>query len=698
MAKAPKKTEKEIRLEEIKNILKETNPEFKRLRERSGEQKNVNTTSKEYRTFKEEEIEKKLSIYEKLCNLSEALNMEPEKEMKKKIQRAIDFSHLRITPKGAFSFSIIVGIFLLLVDLIMIILGYLQISNGLIFLALSVGAFFFFAKYPEIKADIFRIQASQEIILAILYMAIYMRSNPQMEGAINFAAKNLSGPMAYDLRKIIWDVETRRYETIYDAMKEYLERWYENREFIEAIHLMNTSLEQPESKRHQMLDEAINIILIGTEEKMKHFSETLRTPIMVIFSLGITLPILVLVMFPIMMLMLSDTIKPSYLIVGYDIVLPSLIYVISSYVLTRRPISYSTPDISLHPKYSPVGKIKITISKKEYYMPVWPIGVIISVPLIAIGLFVMFMDNSAISFSNLVGSIVVLWGLGIGFAVVFIIDSGKKIHIRNQIKKIQDEFGEALFQLGNRLALGNPFEKAMEQTVKKSRELKISDLFNKALINIRRSNMALESALFDKEKGAIWEYPSKLVINIMKIILDSSKKGVKNAAISAMSISRYVKQIHRIEEQLNEMMSESSSSMRLLGMFIAPLISGVTVTLTAIMMLIFDALGRTMGTLDLSEGGTGAGMGGMGDLLISNWGSVSEIISLGEFQLVVGIYMLEICYLLSYLVAGIENGMGDKIERRSTAGWTIIIGLTIYSLSVIFTYFMFVPMVSMLVT
>ncbi|UCG95634.1 MAG: hypothetical protein JSV92_01120 [archaeon] len=690
--KESKDSEEEERKEEIRRILSETSPEFKDLEEEK--KLDMNTASREYKRFKEEEAAERMGIYEKLCKLSERLNFEPDKEMSEKMEKAIEFAHLKITPAGAFSFAILAGIFIIILSIISLLLG-INATTAVLSFALAGAVIFVLIKYPEFMADLFRIKASQEIILAIIYMAIYMRTSPQMEGAVRFAAKNLSGPLAYDLRKILWDVETRKYETIYEAITDYLERWESNRDFIEALQLMNTSLEQPESKRHQMLDEAINIILQGTEEKMKNYSQTLRTPITVIFSLGITLPILVLVMFPIMMLMMSDTIKPSYLIIGYDVVLPIVIFFISYHVLSRRPISYSTPDISLHPKYSPIGKIKIKFGKKDFLLPVWPLGLIVGGIVGGLGLMVMFMDESPIGFVNLVGSLIILWGIGLGLSIFFLLDTKRKVDLREQIKKIQDEFSEALFQLGNRLALGNPFERAMEQTIEKSGELKISDLFRETLNNIKQRNMALKEAMFNKKLGSIWEYPSKLVINIMKIVIESSEKGVKNAATSSMSISRYVKQIHRIEEELNEMMSESSSSMRLLGMFIAPLIAGVTVTLTAIMMLIFDSLGRTMAQLELS--GAGAGMGGLGELMIGNWGSISEIISLGGFQLVVGIYTLEVCYLLAYLVAGIESGQGDMIIRRETAGWTIMLGLGVYTISVLATYFMFIPLVSSLV-
>ncbi|MCD6398940.1 MAG: hypothetical protein J7L08_03385, partial [Candidatus Aenigmarchaeota archaeon] len=91
------------RKEEIRRIIKETLPSYKI----PGEQQ-ITTNSKEYRNFKKEEI-RKLTSYEKLCSFSEFLNVIPDKKLKEEMERAIDFAHLKITPKGAFSFSILAG-------------------------------------------------------------------------------------------------------------------------------------------------------------------------------------------------------------------------------------------------------------------------------------------------------------------------------------------------------------------------------------------------------------------------------------------------------------------------------------------------------------------------------------------------------------------------------------------------------------
>jgi len=668
------------RKEEINRIIKETLPSYKI----PGEQQ-ITTNSKEYRNFKKEEI-RKLTIYEKLCGFSEFLNVTPDKKLKEEMERAINFAHLKITPKGAFSFSILAGIFSFFISILL----FLFTMNPMIFLVMmgaSVGVVYFFAKYPEYLAQRFKVKASQEIVLAIIYMVIYMRASPNLEGAIRFAAKNLTGPLAYDLRKVLWDIEVRKYENIYDAVEDYMDKWRENDDFVEAMQLIRTSMEQPETRRHALLDESVNRILDGTRERMKHYSQSLRMPVMLIYALGIMLPILLLVMFPILFLMLSDSINPIILVIGYDILLPAIIYVVSDQTLKSRPMSLSSPDISMHPKYSPQGKIKI--GRKN--VPLWPLGFALSLVFILFGATMMIKTPGKINFANLTYSLIVTWGIGIGLSLVSIIDSRSKNKLRKEIIKIQEEFAEVLFQFGHRLALGNPIEKAMEYAVEKESKLTITKLFEKALENMKSAGLALEAALFDKKFGAIWDYPSKMVINVMRVILEASKKGVKNAALSAMAISRYVKHLHKTEEELEDMLSETTTSMKFLSMFLAPLISGITTTMAAVMMMIFSSLQQSMSGLQTTNLTSNLNV-----MMIGGWGGIGQTMSIGVFQLVVGIYLVEICILLSILINGIENGPGDDVGKKDYIGWSLLIGLTVYTFSLMGSYFMFAPMIKSL--
>src|SRR3989344_8940257 len=61
--------------------------------------------TKEYREFKAEFLPKHMTLYEKLCNLSEKLlKIKPDAKKASAVQEAIDVTHLNITPTGAASF------------------------------------------------------------------------------------------------------------------------------------------------------------------------------------------------------------------------------------------------------------------------------------------------------------------------------------------------------------------------------------------------------------------------------------------------------------------------------------------------------------------------------------------------------------------------------------------------------------------
>ena len=65
-------------------------------------------TSREYNQFRAEFLPKHLSLYEKLCNISEkVLKVKPDKKKEDILKEAIDTCHLNITPSGVVSFSLL---------------------------------------------------------------------------------------------------------------------------------------------------------------------------------------------------------------------------------------------------------------------------------------------------------------------------------------------------------------------------------------------------------------------------------------------------------------------------------------------------------------------------------------------------------------------------------------------------------------
>ncbi len=672
------KGDKDDRKEEIKRLLERRNEGL-----RMPESRKRTFTSREYETFlKEEQKQRKLSLYEKLCNIAEnIIVVEPSDEKREEMERSIDMTYMNITPEGAYSLAILSGIGIFVTAILLMVLGLASIIFGLLMFILGGVSIYLLAEYPNSEARLFRVKAADQIMLAVIYMVIYMRTSPNLEGAVKFTAKHLGEPLSLDFKKLLWDVETRNYVSMREALSAYLEKWEDNKTFVEAIQIIEDSMQQAGEKRKRMLNEAINTMMTGSREMMKNYSNKLELPILVIHALGIMLPIMVLIMFPIIMLMLEETIRPAFLILGYNVILPLIIYLTGKRTLEYRPMGFSEPDISKHPDHIPSGMINI--AGKE--IKIWPISVLLSVPVIITGIYLVnFYAGTDIS-TQLYTSIIITIGIALGPSSYFYLDSSAKLKIRKEVKDIEDEFSESLFSLGNILKLGKPMERAMEEAAVKNKDMDISKMFDIVVNNIKKGGMNIRKAFFDDEYGAVWHYPSTLIISVMKIVIDATKKGSDIVSRSTISISKYLQQLDEIEEDLKNMLSSETTSMQFLGTFLGPFVAGVSVAMAAIMISIFQGVG---GSLDALAGtGTSPGVGGLGGMglnegLVGGWGSAENMIPISWIQVVVGLYAIQTSYLLSMLTSGIENGPGDQIKKRQSAAIMIMIGVIVYGVSI----------------
>ena len=115
----------------------------------------------------------------------------------------------------------------------------------------------------------------------------------------------------------------------------------------------------------------------------------------------------------------------------------------------------------------------------------------------------------------------------------------------------------------------------------------------------------------------------------------------------------------------------------------APMVSGLIVAMSQVIITVLVFLGRR-----LDEIGFEATFGiDAGEIL----GSTSAITAT-MFQLIIGIYLLEVIIILAIFVTKINRG-DDKITQWYSAGKMIIVGLVIYLLVAIGTSLMFGGMI-----
>jgi len=631
-------------------------------------------------------LEQRKNWYEILCDTlgSYFFEIPIGEKNKKNLLEKLDFCDLKITPNSIYATAIMVIIIGMIAGSLLFFFNFSVYA--VLIIGASVGFSFYILYYPSILTKYYRIKASSELVLCILYMNVSLRLIPNLESAISFAADNLKGPVGKDLRKLVWNMSTGRLSAN-NLLDILAKKWREeNFEFYQAIEMIKTSQLEMGEKRDRMLDEAIKLLLRGNMERMKNYTTQLKSSLTIITMLGITLPILTIILFPILTIFMSDVIKPIMLIILYNIVLPVVVYYIMSDVLLSMPLQFNVVDISLHPEAHKTGYFPIKMNNKKIILPLFPLALLIGSLITCIGIYVITIPTKdAVSLSKMGGGLIILWGISLGFVFYAFLSFYHNMEIRDEIKEVEMSFDDAVFQLGHILSSGQPVEMSMEKLVNNLGEMKIANLFKDALANIRRFGFTLKSALFDEKVGTLRFYPSYLIRSMLKILVDSLEKGVLGSAKTMLAISQYLKSVHLVEEHMKESLDETTSEMKFMLTMLAPISCGIVVGMATIMVMVLFHIAKILVSVTgLSSTVPALAAPGMLESLVD----IKKIVPAEVFLIIVGIYMLEVIILLSIFLTRLEHG-GDPLDLHNLLTTGLIVGMAIFSFSVMLIYFIF---------
>ncbi len=690
-----KKKEKrieEVRRERLKKILQELKPKFD-IEEYTPKTEERFRTKDYYQFIKEIRKEPK-TLYEKLCwKAQKIFPVKPDRKTAEKLEAEIKTAYLNVKPEGVFSLSILlflIGVFIFFGFFI----AFRALLFSLIVFSLFAGAAWYCYTYPSKKSKELEIKMAADLVMAVLYMVIYMRTSPNLEGALKFAAENLSGPLSWDLKKLLWDIEVGVYPSMDLAIACYLAKWKDkNEEFVEALQLLRAATGEPGERRLSLLDEAVNVMLNGTREKMRYYARNLRMPVMLVYSMGIMLPVIGLVMFPVVAIFMTEIVKPIFIFLGYDVLLPIFLFWFISNLLSTKPTTFSQPEVEEAKGVPKLGKFRFF--GKE--VNILPFAIAASLPFILYGIHGISL-TSTLSLEDISRqtfySIFVIFGIALGIITYSYLDSFQKMPLRKRIERIENEFGEALFQFGNQLASGRPVETAIDKATKDMKNLKIAGLFREVIANMKKLGMTFEQALFDREAGVLWKYPSKLIKSIFQVIIESAEKSVKLTALTCLTLSRYLKGVKMVKEEIISMLSETITSMRFLATFLAPLISGIIVTMAIVIMEILFVMMSKM--RELMSSGMPVTLPVFLTWAWSGGGEGMPITPAG-FQIVVGLYTIETALIISYFVNRLEYGE-DAIGFRNILYKTLFIAIITYTLSWWISFRIFGPVLAQILT
>src|SRR3989339_277979 len=631
---------------DVKDILKKHGARIEeQIKETNFDKTNY---SREYVQFKEE-MSPEFSRYEKLCNsLGNFIRLKVADKDKKKIERDLEIAHLGVEAGQALTLSIMAFLGVLFFGLLLSIAFTLLSEDGnfpylffFLMVILSIFSFYFIQGYPSRLAAKWRLKASSQMVPAILYVVIYMRHTPNLEKAISFASQHLQYPLSLDFKKIFYDVSIGKFSTIKESLDNYLTIWEDySTEFIEAFHLIESSLYEPDnSRRISTLEKALEVILDGVYDKMLKFSHNVRSPLTNIYMLGVVLPTLGLALLPLVSAMIGEYIKWIHVFILFNLIIPFLVFYLTDKILLLRPGGYGEASLlernRLYPQYK----------SNKYYLTAFllclPFFIFGSLPLIfqytaipemldlqrdytfsEIGLS-FFGDEKIFDFKQSDSGITGPFGIGalflsmffpLGFALFFSLVYKSKTHDlmveREKTHQLESEFNNSLFLLGNRIGDGLPPELVFGRVANSSKGLITEDFFRK--------------------------------IN------------------------------YRLRDLLAEIVSDMKSNMT----FLAPLLSGIVVGLAAMITGILNKL-------DLNELSAGSG-GVMNFATILTIFDLTNMIPPYYLQISIGIYLIQIIFILTGTLVTVDSGE-DKLEKTNKTGINLKKGVFLYLIAAFFS-------------
>jgi len=148
-----------------------------------------------------------------------------------------------------------------------------------------------------------------------------------------------------------------------------------------------------------------------------------------------------------------------------------------------------------------------------------------------------------------------------------------------------------------------------------------------------------------------------------------------------MSISEYLKNISKVEQRLKDLLAEVISDMRSNMVFLAPLLSGIVVGLSAMITFILNKLSGIFLEIQQTGGADNLGFGNLST--ITGLFNIFDMIPPYFMQVAIGIYIVQIIFILTTVLVTIDSGE-DKLKKTHDIGKNLMRGIGIYFIVTLF--------------
>ena len=607
-----------------------------------------------------------------------------EASVSQEFMDSLNFTGLDVEPYEVLLFSYAGAMISFLIALVLDILimafhhfsfgemGYVTLIMMVgITVGLPVAALQFISEYPKSKARYMKIHSLGDIPEVLSYIVMYLKLIPNLENALRFAARESKTSLGKDLKKLMWDLEVRIHGSIDDAITHFANLWGKWSDYLKrALHLVRSAVhERSESERTLTLDRSLDVVLEGTKSTMIEFSSKLHQPTLVIYSIGVMIPLALVAMAPAAALVgFQVTIFQLFLL--YDVILPLILFFYIRKILLSRPATFNPPVV---PEDHPAVE---HINKKANLVMAAVTGGIIMLPGIFFILLDAFPSRGVFSLFSGEGTILsafphtlfLLWGVTAAVSLYCLKTYTAYKKIRDDIREMEKEFSDSLYVLGKRIMEGRPAEEAFIHTAETLKGSKLSEVFSRTAFNLLSMRMNTSEALFDKKFGSLKYVYSERIRAIMRLFVEGIKKSYTAAGIAIVKVADHLKQLQEVEKGIRNALGTLTSTLRSTATIFAPMIAGVTLGITK---LISTVLSGQDFTALLSEE--------QGELFFGSPKVAVSNVQPEYFVLVVGIYIIQLVFLLVRFSNGIDEG-DDRIQYMYALGHSLPTAVAFFSI------------------
>ncbi|WP_174591563.1 hypothetical protein [Methanocella conradii] len=571
---------------------------------------------------------------------------------------SIGFAGLEVKPSEVFSLAFFsaMGALALVstVGLIALALGLMDSAMAIMLIACGGIAplltYVYVGEYPKRRAAYMRVHSLGDVPDVISYIVMAMKLNPNIELALKFAASNSKRQLAKDVKKLMWDLQMRAYDSLDMALGAFASEWGGYSEhFKRAVFLIKSATEErEEAMRTIALNRALDVVLQGTKSLMQSFSSALHSPTLILYSIFVMVPLALVAMLPAAAIV-GMRVNAIELALLYDLLFPLATLVYAHSILMRRPAAFTPADIP---------NVKQAIPAWAWAALALSSGAAIS----ALYFFPLSLPIARSAFP--------VWGVTVAISVYCLGVYTPYKKLRDDIKKMEDEFADSLFILGRRVSEGRSPEESFAYTAAMTSGTSVGKAYARAAYNIRCLRTTLRDAVLSPEYGAFSDVYSDRIKATISMLVESSGKSGEIAGNSIVRLADHLKELQSIEDDIRKMLYTMTSMLKTTCMVFSPFIGGVTLALS---QSISDVVAHTLASLsDMPESAR------------QYFPMVPEfsapMVSNDQFVLIIGLYLVMLVIILLRFVSGIEHG-DDRYEFMYSVGTALPIAMAIFTVT-----------------